>query len=189
MADLRAGEAIAALGLEFLILTAARSGEVLGATWDEIDLSAEVWTVLASRMKAGREHRVPLSTQALAVLEKASAVRNCNHLFPGRNWDGQRSGMAFEMLVRRMKVAVTSHGFRSSFAVGRARSRLSRANWRRRRRLTPWVTPPSEPIAGATPWRSGGSSWKPRWNFWIGRLGLPTFSTSPIWQPDCTLLA
>jgi integrase len=115
VASLRAREAVAALGLEFLILTAARSGEVLGATWDEIDLAAKVWTVPASRMKAGREHRVPLSAQGIAVLEKAKALRTGDYVFPGRSRDGQLSSMAFEMLLRRMKAEVTSHGFRSTF--------------------------------------------------------------------------
>lgn len=115
MAALRSREAVAALGLEFTILTAARSGEVLGATWAEIDLEAKIWTVPASRMKAGREHRVPLSDAAMTVLEKAKSVRTGEHVFPGQSGKGGLSGMAFEMLLRRMGVEVTTHGFRSTF--------------------------------------------------------------------------
>ena len=93
IADLRGREAVAALALEFLILTAARSGEVLGATWGEIDLKAKVWTVPATRMKAGREHRVPLSKRAVTVLEAmkplatspgATAKQADLPVFPGR---------------------------------------------------------------------------------------------------------
>jgi integrase len=115
LARLREREAVAALGLEFLILTAARSGEVFGATWAEMDLEAKVWTVPAARMKAGREHRVPLSTAALAILEKATALRSGDHVFPGQRRGRPLSGMAFEMLLRRLKVNVTAHGFRSTF--------------------------------------------------------------------------
>jgi integrase len=115
LAALREREAVAALGLEFLILTAARTGEVLGATWDEIDLAAKVWTVPAKRMKAGREHRVPLSPAALAVLDKLAALRQGDHLLPGHCKEQPLSGMAFAMLLRRMGVGVTVHGFRSTF--------------------------------------------------------------------------
>ena len=75
VAKLREREAVAALGLEFTILTAARSGETLGARWSEIDLNAKVWTIPAERMKAAREHRVPLSEPALAILGKVALQR------------------------------------------------------------------------------------------------------------------
>jgi integrase len=75
IAKLREPESIPALALEFLILTAARSGEVLGATWGEIDLPAAIWTVPASRMKAGREHRVPLSARAIEIVERMATIR------------------------------------------------------------------------------------------------------------------
>jgi integrase len=77
IAELRERQAMAAMALEFAISTAARSGEVLGARWNEIDLEAKVWTVPATRMKAGREHRVPLSTRALAILECGSGAGPC----------------------------------------------------------------------------------------------------------------
>jgi integrase len=113
---LREREAVAALALEFAILTAARSGEVLGARWAEIDLDAKVWTVPAARMKAGREHRVPLSGRALAILETLAAARTGDFVFPGQKTGKPLSGMAMEMVLRRMKVDdVTVHGFRSAF--------------------------------------------------------------------------
>ena len=113
---LRDRDAVAALALEFLVLTAARSGEVLGATWDEFELGAKpVWIVPAARMKAGREHRVPLSAQAVAIIEKARPLRSGDYVFPGRDKGKPLSGMALEMLMRRMKAPFTPHGFRSSF--------------------------------------------------------------------------
>jgi integrase len=120
MGALREREAVAALALEFLILTAARSGEVLGALWPEIDLTAKVWTVPAERMKAGREHRVPLSAAAVAVLEKVKPLRDGEYVFPGpsktsSNTGRPLSGMSMAMLLRRMERPVTVHGFRSSF--------------------------------------------------------------------------
>jgi len=115
LADLHGREAVAALGLEFLILTAGRSGEVLGARWDEVDPEAKLWTIPAERMKAGREHRVPLSAAAVAVLEKVKVLRQGDLVFPGQRKDRPLSVMALAMLLRRMKVDVTPHGFRSSF--------------------------------------------------------------------------
>lgn len=117
VAELREREALAALALEFLILTAARSGEALGARWDEIDLDARVWTVPAARMKAGVAHRVPLTDRALAILEAVAPLRGKGDLvFPGQRPGRPLSGMAFEMLLRRMgREGVTPHGFRSTF--------------------------------------------------------------------------
>jgi integrase len=115
VAELRNREAVAALGLEFAILTAARSGEVLGAQWSEIDLEAGVWTIPAKRMKAGREHRVPLSEPALAIVEKVRGARMSDFIFPGQRAGRPLSVMALEMVLRRMGQHVTVHGFRSSF--------------------------------------------------------------------------
>lgn len=106
-------EAVAALALEFTILTAARSGEVIGATWEEVDLEAALWTVPAKRMKAAKEHRVPLSPRALEILESVKALGS-DYLFPGAR-GGKLSGMAMAMLMRRMKIDATVHGFRSGF--------------------------------------------------------------------------
>lgn len=114
--ELRGREAMAAKALEFTILTAARTGEVLGARWDEIDLEAKVWTVPAVRMKAGREHRVPLTDRAVEMLKELAKAKTGELVFPGRKVDRQLSGMAMEMLLRRMDAnAYTVHGFRSSF--------------------------------------------------------------------------
>lgn len=116
MGELRASRAVSTQALEFLILTAARSGEVLGAAWDEMDLDAKVWTVPAHRMKAGREHRVPLGDRAVELLRAAEAFRTGVYVFPGQRPGKPLSGMALEMTMRRLKRdAFTVHGFRSSF--------------------------------------------------------------------------
>jgi integrase len=113
---LREHEAVAARALEFLILTACRSGEVLKAQWSEIDLDARVFTVPAHRMKARKEHRVPLTDAAMAILEPLYEGRNSDWVFPGHSEDKPLSDMAMEMLLRRMKQkTATVHGFRSSF--------------------------------------------------------------------------
>jgi len=111
--DLHGRKAVAALALEFVILTAARTGEVIGATWAEVDLAKAIWTIPADRMKAGREHRVPLSARALEILHDVKKLDSTS-VFPGSK-GGQLSGMAMAMLLRRMKTDVTVHGFRSSF--------------------------------------------------------------------------
>ncbi|MEK1891677.1 MAG: integrase arm-type DNA-binding domain-containing protein [Phyllobacterium sp.] len=117
VARLREADAMAARALEFLILTAGRSGEVLGATWGEIDLEREVWTVPAARMKSGRVHQVPLSRRAVAILGELHERRRNNYVFPGQRKDRPLSGSSMEMLLRRLKVKplATVHGFRSGF--------------------------------------------------------------------------
>jgi integrase len=112
---LREREGVAPRALEFAILTAARSGEVLGARWDEFDLEARIWTVPAARMKAGREHRVPLSGRALEILREMEQNRLGEFVFPGTKLGRPLSTMAMEMVLRRMKVDATVHGFRSAF--------------------------------------------------------------------------
>jgi integrase len=110
------GGGIGALAFEFMILTAARTGEVLLAEWPEIDFKNKVWTVPAVRMKARRHHRVPLSDRAVAILEKAEEFRSSDFVFPGQKPGRPLSSMVFEMTLRRMKVeGATPHGFRSSF--------------------------------------------------------------------------
>ncbi len=106
-------EAVAALALEFTILTAARTGEVIGGKWEEVDLEKAIWTIPASRMKAGKEHRVPLSPRAVEIVKSMQGLRK-EWLFPATK-GGSMSGMAMSMLLRRMKVDVTVHGFRSGF--------------------------------------------------------------------------
>jgi integrase len=122
---LRKRPSMAARALEFTALTAARTGEVLGARWGEIDLTAKVWIVPADRMKAGREHRVPLCDAALGVLEKVkpSALTTDGKpdpaapVFPGPRRALPMSNMTMLMLLRRMKRDdLTAHGFRSTFS-------------------------------------------------------------------------
>lgn len=121
MAALRARSGIAARALEFAVLTAARSGEVMGARWSEVDLDAAVWIVPAGRMKAGKEHRVPLSPAAVTLLRGLLPLRgNADHpdplVFPGQSEGRPLSVMALTMLLRRMgKGSITAHGFRSAF--------------------------------------------------------------------------
>jgi integrase len=106
----------AALALEFTILTAARRGEVLGARWDEFDLERAVWTVPAHRMKAGREHRVPLSARALKIIRALHGGKNGEFVFAGHKPGKPLSGEALGMVLWRMKIDdVTVHGFRSAF--------------------------------------------------------------------------
>jgi integrase len=118
---LREREGMSRLALEFAILTAARSGEVRGATWDEIDLEAALWTVPAARMKAGRAHVVPLSPAALDCLKRAQALRTApkpgepDLIFPSPITGGPMSDMALTKLLRDLGAGVTAHGFRSSF--------------------------------------------------------------------------
>lgn len=107
----------AARALAFTMLTASRTGEVLGMTFDEVDFDKAVWTVPASRMKTGELHEVPLSDQAVAILRAHEALRGPNpnpFVFPGRPMR-PLSNMALAMVMPRMKVAdATVHGFRSS---------------------------------------------------------------------------
>jgi len=116
VAKLRQQDTIPALALEFIILTAARSGEVLGARWSEIDFEARVWTVPAQRMKAAREHRVPISQRALEILEKLSKARTCELVFEGqRAWRPLGPNALGGVLRRMNRSDVTVHGFRSAF--------------------------------------------------------------------------
>ena len=123
MADLQEREAVAARALEFIILTAARSGEARGALWSEIDVKARVWTIPKERMKASKPHRVPLTDRALEIIAEMKKIRTSNFVFPGGKDTKPLSDVAPEMLMRRMNIkytddggaAVTTHGFRSTF--------------------------------------------------------------------------
>jgi integrase len=118
LVGLRERDAIAARALEFAILTAARTSEMLGARWNEFDLLQKVWVIPQERMKAHREHRVPLSARALAMLEEMQAHRSGDDgfVFPGSRPGKPLSNMAFLMLLRRMdRGALTAHGFRATF--------------------------------------------------------------------------
>ena len=113
---LRESDSLAAHALELCILTAARSGEILGMRWSEINLDERVWTLPPDRMKAGREHRVPLSERAVAILRQLAEIRTGDFVFPGQRKGRPLSNMAMEMMLRRMKAdSITVHGFRSSF--------------------------------------------------------------------------
>lgn len=114
MRDLNHKEGLAARALEFVVLTAARSGEVRGATWSEIDLDAAVWVVPGDRMKAGREHRVPLCAQAVELLKKMPRFVENEHVFPSPRGK-VLSDMALLAVMRRMEVDAVPHGFRSTF--------------------------------------------------------------------------
>jgi integrase len=114
MAELRDRQSTSARALEFTILTAVRTGETVGATWDEIDLKAKIWTIPAGRMKAKREHRVPLGERALKILQTLTHHRG--YVFPASARAEQPlSDMAMLELVRGMRPGITVHGFRSTF--------------------------------------------------------------------------
>jgi integrase len=112
--DLRKREGIAARALEFLILTAARSGEVRGAVWSEIDMTGRIWTIPPERMKAGKEHRVPLSDAAVRLLEALPRIAGNDLVFPSPR-GLVLSDMTLTAVMRRMKRDEVPHGFRSTF--------------------------------------------------------------------------
>jgi len=114
MIELRKREGIGARALEFAVLTAARSGEVRGATWPEIDLHAKLWTIPATRMKAGKAHRVPLSEPAIKLLKALPRMEGCPYVFPSPRGK-MLSDMSINSVTRRMKVDAVPHGFRSTF--------------------------------------------------------------------------
>jgi integrase len=114
MTSLRASEITPAYALQFIILTAARKEEALGACWNEIDIPGGVWTIPANRMKAGKEHRVPLRRAASDLLNHMREVKTSEYVFPGAS----QSRMAFSTLnsfLHRIECPFTVHGFRSSF--------------------------------------------------------------------------
>jgi integrase len=117
MAKVRADIGIGARCLEFIILTAARMGEATNATWDEIDLESKVWTIPAGRMKAGKEHKVPLSNAAIAVIEQMAAIRQSAYVFPGRLIGKPLTENSVWRLAKAAAddEGVTVHGFRSTF--------------------------------------------------------------------------
>jgi integrase len=116
-AQLRGKDAVSARCLQFLILTASRSGEGRGATWDEIDLKEKVWTVPADRMKAARPHRVPLSAAAIAVIDAVKPLggKSKDLIFPGGKKGTQLSDVAVSKALHAVREGFTVHGFRSTF--------------------------------------------------------------------------
>ena len=114
MVELRKRQAMTARALEWIILTACRSGEVRGATWDEIDIKNKIWIIPAERMKMKIEHRVPLCQDAIKILEDLPRFEGSNYLFTAAR-GGPLSDMSISMLCRRMEVEAVPHGFRSTF--------------------------------------------------------------------------
>jgi integrase len=113
---LRRQEGVAAAALEFLILTATRTSETIGGRWSEIDFDNATWTIPADRIKAGREHRVPLSEPAVALLNRLNKIRHGDFIFPGGKTGKPLSNMALLALLKRMnRDDLTAHGFRSTF--------------------------------------------------------------------------
>lgn len=116
MAELRVQDSVSARALEFTVLTAARTGEAIGARWSEVDLEGQTWLVPADRMKASREHRVPLSDRAVDVLQSLPRLDGAEFVFPGARPHRPLSNMAMLELLRGTKgKGLTVHGFRSSF--------------------------------------------------------------------------
>jgi integrase len=115
MAALRGREGTAALALQFTILTAARTGEVIGARWSEIDFKAATWTVPAGRMKASKEHRVPLAPAAVALLKSLYTEADNDHIFLGHRSGGLSDATMSGLLGRMGRDDLTVHGFRSTF--------------------------------------------------------------------------
>lgn len=170
MAKLRSQEGVAARALEFLVLTAARTGEVIGARWSEVDLMQKLWTVPGERMKAGREHRAPLSPRAIEILEQMKAAADetpdpAAFVFPGPK-GGPLSNMALLMTLRRMAcTGLTAHGFRSTFRDWAA-ERTSFPAEVAEMALAHTVSDKVEADTGAeTCSRNGGRSWMPGRSF------------------------
>jgi integrase len=116
MIDLRLREGQGARALELTILTAARSGEIRGAQWSEINFAERLWIVPADRMKAGKEHRIPLSDAALKILQQLPRAQHSDLIFPSENSGKPISDMTISAVLKRMEVTgVTVHGFRSTF--------------------------------------------------------------------------
>jgi integrase len=153
-ANLGKNESIAAAALDFTVLTAARTGEVIGARWAEIDLEQRLWTVPAGRIKAGREHRVPLSDAAMRILEKTAATRQNDFVFPGNKGRGGLSHMAMLRVLKRMGRSPCTV-FEAASATGLRSRPTSRARPLRWHSLTPLATGSRPPTAGAICSRCG----------------------------------
>jgi integrase len=119
MKDLRATNGTGRLAFELMILTATRTSEVIGARWEEIDMEAKVWAIPGDRMKAGKEHRIPLSTRAVQILKAMEKGRTSDYVFPGQSTRHQKhlSTGIFLSILKNMKgyEGITPHGFRSTF--------------------------------------------------------------------------
>lgn len=115
MRKLEAESSMAARCAQFLILTACRSSEAMGATWDEIDFDKKVWNIPAERMKSGEAHQIPLSEEALAILKDTNSRGRSNFIFPGKNSDSILANNALRRLMIKLDFGCTPHGFRATF--------------------------------------------------------------------------
>ena len=150
MAKVRGRESIEAFALEFMILTASRIGEALGARWEEIDLEAKLWTVPAERMKGGEQHKVPLSSRAVVIVREMAKTRLNEFVFPGMKQGRPLSDSGIRKLVSQLHEAtrITRHGFRSSFRDWAAETTsFPEPRGRRWRWRTRYRTPSRPPIA------------------------------------------
>jgi integrase len=129
MLDLRKLESTSARALVFTILTAARTGEVRGARWSEVDLDKAIWVIPAERMKVPNEHRVPLSDRALAILRVLKRGKPGDLIFPGAKPGEPLSDAALLMCLRGLRDGVTTHGFRSSFKDWATEGKPGFPNW------------------------------------------------------------
>jgi len=149
MAALRGKSGVSARALEFTVLTAVRTVEARGAKWSEFDLSEKMWTVPGARMKAGKEHRVPLSDRALEIL--SSLPREGEFVFQGARANRPLSDMAMLQLMRGMRGrGATVHGLRSTFKDWTSEQTAYSMSFRRSRSRTPSATRPKPPIDAAT---------------------------------------
>src|SRR5207302_874206 len=114
-ADLRKREGLAARAMELLILTATRTTECIAARWSEFNLHEGLWTIPAERIKAGREHRIPLAPAAVALLHKLADAKINEFVFPGRPGKRLSNGALLALLKRMERTDLTAHGFRSTF--------------------------------------------------------------------------
>jgi integrase len=115
MEQVRSRHGIAPRAFEFMVLTAARIGEALGARWDEIDLAQRMWVIPAERMKSGRDHRVPMSPRVIAIVKEMAEIRLNEFVFPGSKQGRHLTQMGVRTLVRELREGITRHGFRSTF--------------------------------------------------------------------------
>ncbi len=152
---LREANSTSALTLEFLILTASRSGEVLGAKWDEVDLHNAIWTIPASRMKTRKEHRVPLSDRALEILTELNSVRLSGFVFPGSRAGRAQSNMTLTKLLRRMGRDGDRSRDASAFRDWRGTRQHSHERLQKQLSRTRLAMPLSKPTGAQMPWRSG----------------------------------
>lgn len=157
---LRQRRAPVAACLEFTILTAARSGEALGATWEEFDFSEKIWCVPALRMKAGVDHIVPLSDAAMGILQQLKPETPGPHELVFGIRGAPRSNMAMSMLLRRMDHGhITTHGFRSTFRNWRATALVIRASLSKPLWPIPFRIRPRRPTGEVRRWSAGEFSW------------------------------